>query len=147
MKDFNLITVFTKKLPHIFSKESITDLITKNKISFIQAKESLAAIDLTSEAYDKDISTDSIVSKMQKLGFYANVKFEAMLESAKEDERMLYDEFVNLDNARNKIISEIVSKKEGDINALLQAIKTLPGVNEKEIDELIGVSVKVEDLK
>lgn len=149
MDSSNLFLLLAKRVPRLFSKESVNELVSQNKISFEHAKESLASIDLTdlTKKAETNTNTTSTMEKMDKLGFYAQVKFEAMLESAKEDDRMLYDDFVEIDNQRNKIIAEIASKREGDVNSLLNALKTLPNVESNEIDEMISLSIKVEDIR
>jgi hypothetical protein len=142
-----VIAHFAKRLPNLFSRESINALVRNNDVSLEHARESLEAVDMYENAHDKNISTAETIDKMQKLGFYANVKFEAMLEAAKEDERLLYDQFVTIDNARNEAMAKIIDKKEDDVNAVLNSLKTLPKVDPKEIDSLIQIKVRVEDIE
>ena len=74
---------------------------------------------------------------------FANIKFEALLQKIQEDDTLQYDEFVKLDNERNKIVADIINKHEADLNIMLNQIKTTGGVNADAVDALIQTKLGV----
>lgn len=134
----SILKLITTRIPALFSKESISAITAKNEMSFEDANEALAVL-----AKDNNVDTQS---KMQKLGYYGNVKLDAMLEACKDDERLIYEEFVKLDEKRDAILAKIVSKFDDQIGILLESIKETSGANASEIDTFIKTKVSFDNV-
>lgn len=148
----------SKKFPGIaFNKDAVENLVTNDKISYEAAANLVADIDTaasngisrSSEAstspVDVDGKLEEMVGKKAVDHWFKDVKLGAMIEAIKKDDTLLYTEFVNNDKARERIVSEIVKKEEGNFNTLLNEIKTTTGTDKTLFDKLIGTSVDVTD--
>lgn len=133
----------------IFSKESVEDLVTRDKISYECAASMVADIDANSAAGArgvegtkvspvnvKDEDLDRMIGKQAVNYYLKDVKINAMLEGIKKDDTMLYTEYVNVEKARERILAEIVQKEEGNFNTLLNEIKTTTGADKALLDKL-----------
>lgn len=150
----NVINFISTKFPGAFDKNVVENLVTNDKISFEAAANLVANIDAHSgdaqarsteaqssavENLNKDDVTDKAVDN-----FFKGVKVGAMIEGVKKDDTMLYTEYVNLTNARERVLSEIVKKEEGNLNQLLNELKTT-GVDSSVIDKLLDTSTDITD--
>lgn len=149
----------SKQFPGIaFNKEAVESLVTNDKISYEAAANLVADIDtaashgVQSRSSESDVSPVDVDSKLEEMvgkkavdHWFKDVKLGAMLEAIKKDDTLLYTEFVNNDKARERIMSEIVKKEEGNFNTLLNEIKTTTGTDKTLFDKLIGTSVDVTD--
>lgn len=150
------IMFMAKVFPGVFSKESVEKMVVADQISieaagacFVQAEaRSAEAVQGSGVPTDglEGIDKDAL-DKIAKEQYFANVKFQAMLSQLKEDDTFLHDEFVSIDNARNKAIADIVATRERDFNMMLQSLKTADGVDKEVIDSLLQTKLKVEDIR
>jgi 6-pyruvoyl-tetrahydropterin synthase len=157
-----------KKFPSIICKDSVDSLLSADKyaLSFEDAKDCMALIDIiknedknkdaalsteghSTKEFDADFETkntkDFLLEESTRHNF-ANVKFNALIDYAKQEDTFLYTEFNEADAARNRIASEVVSKYENDFNSFLMALKTAEGVNKTVIDSLIQTKIHVGEL-
>jgi hypothetical protein len=162
----NILPILIKEFPSIVSKETIQKLILsdKNALSYECAFNCISEIDAndqklpkksqegelpidkaTAEDYDTDNEQKFVLEQATRSN-YANVKFKALVDHAKKEDTFLYTEFVDIDSARNRIASEIVSKYENDFNSFLVALKTAEGVDKSKIEELIQTKIHVGEL-
>lgn len=155
MSKSSTISFLASKLPGTFTKESIESLVMNNSITFADAKEALSSIE--SITPDKGATDSTKVQMVEEAKMatekdamarlFAGIKFQALLKEVQDDDTLAYQEFVNLDNARNKIIADIVAKHEPDFNILLQEIKTTGGTNAEAIDKLITTKLGVANVE
>lgn len=146
----NTVKFLSSKFPGIiFSKESVENLVTRDKISYEAAANMVADIDASSVAGSRssegtntspvDISGEEIDKMIgaQAVKFYLrDVKIKAMLEAIKKDDTMLYTEYVNIEKARERLLAELAQKSEADFNTLLNEIKTTDGTDKALLDKL-----------
>ena len=156
MKKMSSVVPFlTSRLPGLFNKKSIEALVLADKISFESAAEAMSVIDsasISSESASAGSNgevTKSDTSVMQGKNDieaqYKGIKFDAMLQAVKQDDTLLYTEYVNIENALKRIKSEIVAKEENNLNQLLNEIKTTTGDSNSMIDDLIQTTCSVDD--
>lgn len=155
MSKSKTVSYIASKIPQAFSKESVENMITSNSLSWESANSIIGSI----EAYTANMSLENdgpvhvktastpdmgIAEDALKASF-ASIKFNALLKMIEDDDTLAYDEFCNIDNARNKIMAEIISKHENDLNILLNELKTT-GADASEIDNLINTKLAVMDI-
>ncbi len=153
MSKSNVLSYISECLPGIFSKECVEELVTRNELSWEAANSIVTDIDLSESARSSESTAvkHKNIADVDNMGIaedafkrhYANVKFEALLNKIQDDDTLMYDEFVNIDNARNKIMSDIIAKHENDLNVMLNQVKTTGGVNAAAIDALIQTKLGV----
>ena len=148
------VKFLSNKFNGIFSKESIEELIAKDKISFEAAAEALTVMpeglrssESTVETVDISSKQEDIINKKALQNYYEGVKFEAMLDQIKQDDTLLATEFNNVNNALTRIKAEIVQKYENNYNVLLEEIKTTGGTNKEILDKLIQTKLSVDEIK
>ena len=147
------VKFLSKKFPGIiFSKESVENLVTTDKISYEAAANLVADIDSSADGHraaeGATVSPINVenedLNKMvgaQAVAYYLkDVKIHAMLEGIKKDNTMLYTEYVNLEKARERLESEILQHEEGNFNTLLNEIKTTVGTDKTVLDGLINTT-------
>ncbi len=146
------VTFLSKIFNGIFSKESVEELINKDKISFEAAAtvlsampEKLRSAEANVEHVDMDNGQKTDIAKKAIQCYFEDVKFKAMLDAIQDDDTLLATEFKNIDNARTRIKAEIVKKYEDNYNTLLNEIKTTGGTNKEILDKLIQTKVSVDD--
>ena len=148
------VKFLSNKFTGVFSKESIEELVSKDKISYEAAAEAISAMPdalRSSESavetvkMTNDQKTDIAKKALQK--YFEDTKFEAMIDQIKKDDTLLATEFNNLDNALTRVKAEIVQKYEKDYNILLEEIKTTGGTNQEVLDKLIQTKLSVDDIK
>ncbi len=148
------VKFLSNKFTGVFSKESIEELVSKDKISYEAAAEAISAMPDALRSSESavetikmttDQKTDIAKKALQK--YFEDVKFEAMIDQIKKDDTLLATEFNNLDNALTRIKAEIVQKYEKDYNILLEEIKTTGGTNSEVLDKLIQTKLSVDDIK
>ena len=153
----NTVKFLSSKFPGIiFSKESVENLVTRDKISYEAAANMVADIDASSVAGSRssegantspvDISGEEIDKMIgaQAVKFYLkDVKIKAMLEAIKKDDTMLYTEYVNIEKARERLLAELAQKSEADFNTLLNEIKTTDGTDKALLDKLTDTACSV----
>lgn len=130
-----MFAVLARKIPFLFNANAVKTLAAKNELSIEDASEALNSVDQKMD--DRIIDAHA---KMVRQQFYGAVKFEAMLAAAKEDERLLYDEFLRVDNDRDKIIAQINERFNGDFNALLNVVKTSAPAEDVQVSEIEKLS-------
>lgn len=146
------VSFLTKSFSGVFDKKSIESLVVGDQISYQCAAEAVSAIDLdgsrgleaTSAVNISGQAKEDIQKKANEL-YLKNVKLDAMINQVKEDDTLLYTEFMNLENLRKEVIGRIVQKEEFNLNQLLNECKTA-GAKAEVIDELVQTKVKVDDL-
>ena len=150
----NAVKFLSNRFSGVFTKKSIEELISKDKISYEAAAEAMSVIpanDKSQESAEEVVSmtTDqkTIITKKALQNYFEGAKFDAMLNQVKEDDTLLYNEFQNIDNARARIMAEIVKKEEFNYNTLLDEIKTTGGTNQDILDKLIQTKVSVDEVK
>lgn len=150
----NLVNFISTKFPNAFNNKVVENLVTNDKISFEAAANLVATIDENS----KDSNARSVESQTSAISnlnandvtdkavdnYFKGVKIGAMVEGIKKDDTMLYTEYVNLTNARERILSEIVKKEENNYNQLLNELKTT-GADSSIIDKLLDTTVDMTD--
>lgn len=155
----NTVKFLSNKFPGvIFSKESIEQLVTRDKISYECAANMVADIDAAASAGArssegstvspinvKSEDLDKMIGKQAVEYYLKDVKINAMLEAIKKDDTMLYTEFVNLEKARERLLAELSQKSEADFNTLLNEIKTTSGVDKALLDKLTDTACCVVD--
>ena len=148
------VKFLSNRFTGVFSRESIEELVSKDKISYEAAAEAISAMpeplrssESVVEAVDITAEQKNIISEKALQKYFENVKFEAMLNQIKEDDTLLATEFTNLDNALTRIKAEIVQKYERDYNTILGEIKTTGGVNTEVVDKLIQTKLSVDEIK
>jgi hypothetical protein len=149
MNNSNIIAFLAKEIPGLLSKESINDLVSKNDISYDAAMESLNFItaDFGKEAKDGGVKTDDdLLAKHAKFGFLSSAKFKAELESSRQDERLLFEEFIRVDAARDALIAKISERQEALINNVLHHLKTVSGVDQGIVDDMLGLRLKAQSV-
>jgi hypothetical protein len=168
MMNFNIVLPrLIKEFPGIVSKKTIEKLVVdcndKNALSYESAAECIAEIDAaqTDKVYSTegevpmdqstkaDFQTDNegkFVLDKTKLAHFANVKFGALVDFAKKDDSLLYTEFRNIDAARDRIISEVVSKYEHDFNSFLVSLQATEGSDKSIIETLLKTKVHVGEI-
>jgi hypothetical protein len=169
MNSFNdILPTLIKKFPTIVSKETIEKLIlndTKNALSYESAMNCVTALDVAREQnellrsventhtidrsdagdYNTNNEKDFTLENSIRRDF-SNVKFSALVDFAKKDDFFLFTEFVDVDAARNRIASEIVSKYENDFNAFLVSLQAQEGVDKSIITSLLQTKIHVGEL-
>lgn len=163
---YDILPNLINKFPTIVSKETIEKLVfaDKNAMSFDSAASCIANIEVFKEQiealskenevpFDKDSPGDYNTEKEKDFVLedsirhnFANVKFQTLVDYAKKEDSFLYTEFVDIDAARDRIASEIVSKYESDFNSFLVALKTAEGVDKSVIDALLQTKIHVGEL-
>jgi hypothetical protein len=167
MKSFyDILPNLIDRYPTIVSKETIEKLVLadKNALSFETASACIGSLDVFKERLetlskeeqtpiDKDSSGDYSTKKEKDFVLedsirhnFANVKFQSLVDYAKKEDTFLYTEFVDIDAARNRIASEIVSKYENEFNSFLVALKAAEGVEKSVIDSLLQTKIHVGEL-
>jgi hypothetical protein len=166
MKDFNdILPSLIKSLPRIISRKGVHALLQldKNALSYESASSCMAAIDVaeetgalsreegnaidTPEAPDfnsKQVKAFTLEDSEQKN--FADIKFKALVDIVKKDDMFLFTEFAEVDAARNRIASEIVSKYENDFNSFLTALAGTEGVDKSVVGQLVGTKIQVGDI-
>lgn len=156
MSRFNgdALYVVAKKFPKAFSSESIQRMIEEEMISFESASNLLAITDGSISKEDMvqfggitdtpQSSEDHI--RVAKTKYFEDLKFKALLECIKEDDTLLYEEFVEIDNARKSLMNKIITREENKFNTLLSQVKSANGCDTNLIDGLIKTKVRLEDL-
>jgi hypothetical protein len=145
------------------TKKTIEDLVMadKNALSFECASSCIGELDVaeaqrsqeSSIPIDKD-DASSYNTENEKTFFlenatkqhFADVKFKALVDHAKKEDSFLFSEFVEVDAARNRIASEIISKYENEFNSFLVALKTAEGIDKSAIDSLIQTKIEVGEI-
>jgi 6-pyruvoyl-tetrahydropterin synthase len=165
MNTFNdILPSLIKKFPSIVSKETIEGLVLKedkNALSFECAFLCMSELDSSKESrsqeatasfdtagandYETEKEKDFTLEEAVRNNF-ANVKFKALVDHAKKEDTFLYTEFTDIDSARNRIASEIISKYENEFNSFLVALKTAEGVDKSVIESLIQTKIHVGEL-
>jgi hypothetical protein len=166
MNNFNdILPGLIKKLPSIVSKKTIEDLVLakNNALSFECASNCIAELNIAEEKnarssesqepidkdnpgdYDTKGEKDFTLEEAVRHNF-ANVKFKALVDYAKKEDSFLYTEFTEIDSARNRIASEIVSKYENDFNSFIVALKTAEGVDKTILESLLQTKIHVGEL-
>ena len=146
------VKYLSKNLPNMFGKASIEELVSKDKISYESASEAITLMSekaMSTEAttavkIDNEDKTNIATKALQQ--YFENTKFGAMVEAIKEDDTMLYTEYQNIENARARIMAEIVQKEEFNYNTLLNELKTVKNTNTELLDKLIQTKVSVDDI-
>lgn len=149
----NAVKALADKFPGVFSRESVEELVTRDKISYECAANVVAAIDSSAASRSSegtkvspiDVGNDDLDAMVgkQAVNYYLkDVKIKAMLESIKKDDTMLYTEYVNMEKARERILAEMVQKYEYDFNTLLNEIKTTTGTDKALLDKLTNVECR-----
>ena len=143
MSKSNVLSYISKKMPGVLSRESVEELVSKNELSWEAASAIISDADAFARSTEAmthkdivDINNTGIAQDAIKRHF-ANVKFEALLNKIQDDDTLMYDEFVNIDNARNEIMSKIIAKHENDLNILLNEVKTTGGANAEILETLV----------
>jgi hypothetical protein len=166
MNTFNdILPNLIKNYPSIVSKKTIENLLLtdKNALSYESAMNCIAEIDSASE--QNTISTEStqpidrsdagdfetkkekdFVLENASRMHYANVKFSSLVEFAKKEDAFLFTEFMDVEAARNRLASEIVSKYENEFNAFLVSIQAQEGVDKSIVESLIQTKIHVGEL-
>ena len=148
----NAIMVVAKQFPKSFSPESVQQMIENGIISYESAANLLSIIDpsMASEADnfmemgDKPNTAQDHIREA-KARYFEDLKFKALLECVKEDDTMLYEDFVSVDNARRQIMAKIVQQKEGALNDMLNEVKAAYGCDPTLIDGLIKTRIRNKD--
>lgn len=149
MSKSNVLSYISKKMPGVLSRESVEELVSKNELSWEAASAIISDADTFARSTEAmthkdivDINNTGIAQDAIKRHF-ANVKFEALLNKIQDDDTLMYDEFVNIDNARNEIMSKIIAKHENDLNILLNEVKTTSGANAEILETLVCTKLGV----
>ena len=107
------VKFLSNKFTGIFSKESIEELISKDKISYEAAAEAISAMPnalKSSESAIEEVKMTSDqkteIAKKALQKYFESVKFDAMLDQIKEDDTLLATEFNNIDNCYFYLISQ-----------------------------------------
>ena len=150
----NIVNIISTKFPNAFNKKVVENLVINDKISFESAANLVANIDArhANEGSRSSESNNSAVSKLNEDSvtdkavdnFFKEVKLSAMVEGVKKDDTLLYTEYLNLTNARERVLSEIVKKEEGNFDQLLNELKTT-GADASVIDKLLNTKVDMTD--
>ena len=152
MSKSKVLSYIAKKLPGLMSREAVETLVASNELSWESANAIITNIDMQARAVESegavkhvDIANSSKmdIAKDATAHHFANIKFEALLQKIQEDDTLQYDEFVKLDNERNKIVADIINKHEADLNIMLNQIKTTGGINADAVDALIQTKLGV----
>jgi hypothetical protein len=167
MTNYNdILPNLVKKFPAIISKKTVEQLVLSdtNALSFecasvcideLESADTGAAkrsqestlIDGKSAPSDYDTKNehDFTLEEIKRLNF-ANVKFKALVDYARKEDTLLYTEFNEIDSARNRIASDIISKYENDFNSFLVSLRMAEGVDKSVIDSLIQTKIHVGEL-
>ena len=145
----NSVAVLANKFPNLFKKNSIESLVASNKISYQTAMDAITSIESNSamDGFDMEKGTETPLIDDAIAREIAGTKFKAMLEQLKKDDTFMFDEFVSLDNARNKLAAEIIAKNESNFNLFLEELKTVNGTDKDLIDNLIQTKLCVTDIE
>jgi hypothetical protein len=167
MINFNTVLPrLIKEFPKLLTRKTIEKLVISDDphtLSYESAAACIAEIDVAKEngsisresedpmdGADKgDFDTEkeqSFFLENAKLSHFANIKFSALVDFAKKDDSLLYTEFMNVDTARDRIVSEIVSKYENDFNSFLVALQATEGVDKSIIESLVQTKVHVGEI-
>lgn len=136
----NIIRNFARTFPGSLSKESVTALVSNESISLH------AAADLSSIVATKEDGVDVNPLSLDgaKARSVADFKLESALEIVKLDDRTLYDEFLKIGEKYKDIVNTIASRYGDDVHVVLGVIKSTPGVDPKEIDEILSTPMVAE---
>jgi hypothetical protein len=161
---FDILPTLIRSFPGSVSREAIEHIVTdpRSGMSYECAAKCIAEIDATNEIFNaalhsresvpmdrasgQDFATNGpakFVLEEANLKNFANVKFQALVDLAKKDDSLLYNEFVEVDNARDRVAADVVSKYEHDFNSFLVALQTTEGVDKSIVDSLIQTKIHV----
>jgi hypothetical protein len=167
MNTFNtLLPKLIRDLPDIVSQETIEKLVLskENSLSFETASECLAELGTSgkdnnsrSQESEKPIDSakagdfeakgeDDLTLNKMKNHYFANVKFKNLVDFAKKDNVFLFNEFSEVDAARNRIGSEIISKYENEFNSFLISLQATEGTDKSTIDDLVQTKLSVDHI-
>ena len=151
------VSFLSDEFPGSISKEAVSALVSENKITFDAAANVMANLEThgfngsrsneAKAAIDNYDDVDELNGVKAATAFYKDIKFKAMLDSCKKDDTMLYTEFMNIEKARERIMSEIVAREENNFNMLLNQIKDTTGTDKNLFDKLIGVNLTVDSFE
>lgn len=127
-----------KTYPKLLSKESLDTIIGNRMLSMEGINEAYLVVD-TNE--NKEVTIDPVVEQGIKSRSVSDFKLQTALDVAKDDDRNLYDEFLRVDQQRSELISKIAGRYQSDVNSLIGSIKSVPGVNSREIDNLVKTDI------
>jgi hypothetical protein len=155
-----------KRFPHLLSRKTVSDLLMadKNAISYESASDCMAELDAAeaaghlSKESENPIDTgnpEDFASDKEKdftledtiKAHFANIKFKALVDIAKKEDTFLFTEFSEVEAARNRIASEIVSKYENDFNSFITALEGTEGTNKTIVNQLVQTKIHVGDLQ
>jgi hypothetical protein len=155
-----------KRFPHFLSRETVSKLLLtdKNALSYEDASACMAELDaaeqdnkISKESENpidtkspSDFSTDGeqdFTLEDTVKSHFANVKFKALVDIAKKEDTFLFTEFSEVEAARNRLASEIVSKYESDFNSFITALEGTEGTNKTVVNQLVQTKIHVGDLQ
>lgn len=136
----NIIQRFARTFPGFLSKESVSNLVSSESVSLH------TAADLTSiiASAEDGVTINPLDEAGAKARSVTDFKLQSALEIVKLDDRTLYDEFLKVDEQRQKIVNTIASRYSDDVHAVLGIIKNTGGVSPKEIDEILSTPMVAE---
>ena len=71
----------------------------------------------------------------------SDFKLASALEIMKYEERDTYDEFLRVDADRQALVARVESKYLNDVNLVIGVLKTTPGVDMKEMDDILSTPI------
>lgn len=156
LKLSSCVKFLSNRFSGIFSQESIKNLVANDSISYEAAAEAMSNITAdggvvsteSSKVEPVDFTNEqkTIITKKALQKYFENVKFEAMLDAIKQDDTLLATEYEEANNARTRIMAEIVSKAETNYNTLLNQLITTDGTNKELLEKLVQTKVSVDQV-
>ena len=140
-----VVAYLTRKINGCMSVRSVESLMSHDKISFEATSEALSNIEgnvgviscESESAIDTGAIEDNVEANPSVDLMFKDVKLGAMLELAKKDNTMLYQEYTRLENLREEVIKQLSDKLEPHLNVLLNEIKSTGAANDEVLDKLI----------
>lgn len=131
----NVLRRLFRTFPKVFTRESLNSLIRNHNLS-MEALNDAAAVLAESEA-NPTVEISPLAEANVKSQSVSDFKLASALEIAKDDDRLIYDEFLQVDAQRNALVAKIAARYQDDVNAILNVAKTADGTDAREIDNLI----------
>lgn len=140
------------------TKNTLETLVNNDKISFESAASIVADIDnaasddnarshesATNTPVDMSGDLEKMIGTKAIDHYFKDVKLSAMIEGIKKDDTMLYTEYVTLEQAREKLLSEIVRKEEYNFNTMLNEIKNTSEKDNAILEKLTSTALDLGD--
>jgi hypothetical protein len=164
----NSLPSLLRSFPGIISEESIKQLISDDKeiISYenaaecfsvidaykkqnadkTQSRESTGEIDTASKGDFETKGEDDFTLTTMKNHHFANIKFKALVDFAKQDDVFKYNHYAEVDAMRNRAASDIIAKYESEFNSFLISLQGTEGVDKSIINSLVQTKLSVDEI-